>query len=167
MIYSIVIYLIFVLPVSIKAYKRVGNKWLFIKIFNSLLTLYVFVLFGGNAKRLIFSLVDDEIYLMNDVSIWIKATYFVIYGAASIFAVIQVIKLAIRKESARGSFLRIIPLLWLLTCIDKYYAYIAIYDVVPSHLYLVFSNIIYGVVWGGIFIFYSNKKVKEFLLETI
>ena len=166
MLYSVILYLIFVLPISFQAYKRDGNKLLFVKIFNSLITLYVFVLFGGNAKRLILSIKDGEIYLMNDVSLWIRVTYFIIYGVVSIFAVVQVIKLAIRKESARVPFLKIIPLLWLLTGIDKYYAYIAIYDAIPSRLYLLISNIMFGVIWGGVFIFYSNRKVKEFLHKT-
>jgi hypothetical protein len=100
--------------------------------------------------------------VMKDVPTWLNIIYSVILGLLSVFTVVQVIKLAIRKGSARIIFLWIIPLLWLFTGIEKYYAYITIYSEVPSKLYVIISNTLYALIWGCMFIFYKSRKTKDF-----
>ena len=100
---------------------------------------------------------------MKDVPLWINITYSIVYMIASFYSIIQVVKLAFRIKSARKQFLIVIPLLWLLTSIDKYYAYNNIYNEFPTHIYVILSSIIYGIHWGCFFLFYSNKRVKRFL----
>ncbi|NQU85666.1 MAG: hypothetical protein HQ541_07895 [Mariniphaga sp.] len=166
MIYSILLYLVLILPVSVYHYKKDGGKWLFIKSLNSLITLYVFVLLAGNVKRLLFGLTDGTYLIMKDVSLSLNIAISVIYGLVSFFTVVQIIRLALRKEIARVLFIRIIPLLWVLTGIDKYYAYITIYNEKPSLLYVILSNTLYALIWLVIFLFYNSKKIKAFFTAS-
>jgi hypothetical protein len=101
---------------------------------------------------------------MNEVPVVLNISVSVLYSIISIFAGIQVIKTAFRKESGRKLLLMAIPLLWIFTSIDKYYAYIKIYNETPSPLYGLLSNILYLLLWLGIFLIYNSKKVKSFFL---
>jgi hypothetical protein len=162
MIYSILIYAIFILPISLYLYKKDGKKWLFFKIINSLITLYIFVLIAGNLKRLIIGLTDNSYLVMNEVPIGLNISISVLYSILSIFVGVQVIKTALRKECGRKLLVLLIPLLWIFTSIDKYYVYAKLYNENPSMSYAIFSNIIYALMWLGIFLIYNSKKVKLF-----
>lgn len=162
MIYQIVLYFVLILPLSINNYKKDGKKWLTIKIINSCITFYFFLLFAGNAHRLIYGLTDDTYLILKEVPFDFNATVSVFYGIASFFAGIQVIRLALRYEKARIHFNWIIPVFWILTGVDKYYIYFALNGSEPSLMYLIFSNTIYTLFWGSIFFFYNRKSTKEF-----
>lgn len=162
MIYSIVLYLIFILPFSLQIYKKVGKKWMLIKILNSIITFYVFVLLTGNVRRLIVGLSDHTFLLMKNVPLGINIVVSIFYSIVSFIAIIQVIKLAFKKETAIVFFSWLIPFLWLFTGIDKYYTYVEIYNQSPSSLYVILSNAFYALIWGCFFIFYRSKKTKAF-----
>lgn len=162
MIYSILLYVVFILPVSIFYYKKDGKKWLFIKIINSLITFYVFISVAGNLKRLVLGLSDNSYLIMKDVSFNLNVLVSFLYAILSIIAGVQVIKLAFRKGSARNLFIWLIPFLWIFTSIDKYYAYISLYNETPSLLYVILSNMAYTFLWLSIFIIYNSKKLKLF-----
>jgi len=164
MIYQIVLYFVLVLPLSINNYKKDGKKWLTTKIINSLITFYFFLLFAGNAHRLIFGLTDDTFLIMKDVPMELNIVFSIFYGVVSFFAGIQTIRLALRNEKARVYMIWMIPLFWILTGVDKYYMYIALNNIRPSIKYLIFSNVIYTFLWGSIFLFYSRKRTKEFFV---
>lgn len=163
MIYSLIIYLAFIFPISIKKYKIDGKDKLIFKIFNTLITLYVFVYLGGNVKQFFYAIKGNPLFFTETTPRWIYLGYFVIYGAVSFFTIVQMIRLAIRKEGARLQFLIVIPILWILTGIEKYYAYIIIYSETPSRLYAIVSNLWYAFIWGGFFLFYKSRRTKEFL----
>jgi hypothetical protein len=163
MIYSILLYGFFILPVSIKYYKKDGTKKLFIKILNSLITLFVFISFAGSMWRLING-ASNNIFLIKDASLWLNIPFSIFYGIMAFISIILVIRLASRNESARGPFLKVIPLLWLLKGFDNYYAYLYLANETPGYAYIIFSNVLYGLIWGSIFLFYSNRNVKEFFL---
>ena len=162
MVYSLLLYAVFILPIAIGNYKKDGTRWLIIKVLNIVFTLYVFVLLAGNARRLILGITDrDYLILVNEV-LWLNIVFALGYGIISFYAIVQAIRLAIRKGAARKSFLIVIPLVWLFTGIDKYYAYITMYNETPTVFYVVVNNVINGLIWGAMLIFYCNAKVKEF-----
>jgi hypothetical protein len=162
MIYSILLYAVFILPISIWYYKKDGKKWLFIKIINSLITLYVFIAVAGNLRRLVLGFSDNSYLIMKDVPFGLNVSVSILYAILSIIAGVQTIRLAFRKENARSFFLWLLPFLWIFTGIDKYYAYISLYNEGPSLLYIILSNIAYTLLWICIFLFYNSKKLKLF-----
>jgi len=162
MIYSILIYAILILPISLYYYKKDGKKWLIIKIINSLITLYIFVLFAGNLRRLIIGFSDNSYLIMEGVPIALNISISVFYSILSIFAGVQAIKTAFRKESGRKLLILLIPLIWIFTSMDMYYSYVKLYNEYPSLSFVIFSNTIYALVWLGIFLMYNSKKVKLF-----
>jgi hypothetical protein len=161
MIYSILLYGLFVLPVSIRYYKKDGTKNLFIKILNSLITLFVFVLYAGSVWRLIQG-ASNNIFLIKNATLWFNIPLSFIYGIISFFVILLVIRLASRKESARRPFIKVIPLLWILKGFENYFAYLYISNETPGLAYIIFSNVLYGLIWGSIFLFYRNRNVKKF-----
>jgi hypothetical protein len=162
MIYSVFLYIIFVLPISIFYYKQDGRKFLVVKILNTFITFYIFILFSGNLKRLILSFSDSAYLIMRNVPLVLNYTLSFIYGVLSFITVIQAVRIAFRKESARIFFIRMIPILWVLTSIDYYYISMTIYKEVPSLLHEVLINIFYGLIWMGVFFIYRSKKFKLF-----
>jgi hypothetical protein len=162
MIYSIILYLILILPISINSYKIDGSKWLLIKILNSLITLYVFVLLSGNLFRLIQGFSDDSYLLMKNVPFGVNLILTILYTLLSIIAGVQVIKLAFRKGSARVLFIKLIPFLWIFHCVQLYYGYVALYFETPPLYYLVFSGVLHVLLWLGILLLYNSKKFKDF-----
>jgi hypothetical protein len=166
MYYSIALYLALILPISIRKYKKDGKKSVLVKILNSLITLYVSVALSGIAGRLMPWNTKDTFLILKDVPLWINIAYTIIYTAVSAFAIFHVVKLALRMNSGRLPFLKVVPLLWVMTGIEKYYTYISMFNDTPSALYMIWSNAIYAIIWGGIFVFYRNKKTKEFFLVS-
>jgi hypothetical protein len=162
MIYSILLYVVFILPISFLYYKKDGKKWLLIKILNSLITLYVFITVAGSLKRLVLGFSDNSYLIMKDVPFGLNISVSVLNTILSIIAGVQTIRLAFRKENARSFFLWLLPFLWIFTGIDKYYAYISLYHDEPSLLYIILSNIAYTLLWMCIFLFYNSKKLKLF-----
>lgn len=163
MFYSVLLYFIFVLPISIRRYKSDGRDYLFSKIINSIISLFVFVLLAGNLKRCFFGLTDDSFAIMQDVSTVQNVVFSLLYGVLFILVVVQVIRLAMRIEKARVLFLRIIPLLWLFLEVDKYFIYITMNGSIPSNLHITISSLLSAILWGGIFVFYIRKNTKTFL----
>lgn len=162
MIYSVLIYLILVLPLSIRSYKKDGKKYIFNKIFNSLITLYIFVLLSGNLWRLTISITNKDYLIMKDVPLSLNIAYSLVYALFSFFIIIQLVRLTLRKELARKSILLLIPFLWILLGIHKYYGYYNVYNKTPTLLHILVSNTISAVILGGIYLFYYSKKTKEF-----
>jgi hypothetical protein len=162
MIYSILLYIVFILPISFLYYKKDGKKWLLIKILNSLITLYVFITVAGNLRRIVLGLSDNSYLVMKEVPFGLNVSVSVLYAILSIIAGVQIIRLAFRKENARSFFLWLLPFLWIFTSIDKYYAYISLYNTEPSLLYIILSNVGYTILWMCIFLFYNSKKLKLF-----
>ncbi|MCF8229274.1 MAG: hypothetical protein K9J24_10030 [Bacteroidales bacterium] len=162
MIYRIILYLIFVLPISIIFYKKDGKKWILIKLLNSIITLYLFLLLSGNLQRFIVGLNNDSYLILKDVPYPINVAISFIYGIVSFFTIIQAIRLAFRREKARKLIFWLIPILWILTGIDKYYVSINNTNNYPSLSNIIIVNSIYALVWGGIFIFYKLKNTKQF-----
>jgi hypothetical protein len=162
MFYSLLLYLIFILPVSIYHYKKDNSKWLFIKILNSLITLYIFVLLSGNLFHLIQGFSDNSYLLMRNVPFELNLTITILYSLLSIIAGVQVIKLACRNGSGRVLFIKLIPLLWVFNSIQLYYVYIKLYNESPPTDYLVFSIVLHVVLWLGIFLLYASKRFKVF-----
>ena len=162
MVYSLLLYAVFILPIAIGNYNKDGTRWLIIKALNIVFTLYVFVLLAGNARRLILGIIDRDYLILVNEALWLNIVFALGYGIISFYAIVQAIRLAIRKGAARKSFLLSIPFVWLFTGIDKYYAYISIYNETPTVFYVIINNVINGLIWGAILYFYSNTKVKNF-----
>jgi hypothetical protein len=163
MIYSIALYLVFILPISIIKYKIDGKNWLIIKILNSLITLYVFALVAGNLKRLIFGLSDSSYLIMKNVPLTLNITMSVFYTILSFVVGVQVIKLSFRQTKARIFFIWLIPFLWIFTGIEKYYVYMALYNEIPSMEYNIFTYTIHTLVWLCILLFYNSNRFKMFI----
>ena len=162
MFYSLLLYLIFILPISIYHYKKDNGKWLFIKLLNSLITFYIFVLLSGNLFHLIKGLSDNSYLLMKNVPFELNLTITILYSLLSIIAGVQIIKLACRNGSSRVLFIRLIPVLWIFNSIQLYYVYITLYNEIPPTDYLVFSIVLHVVLWLGIFLLYASKRFKDF-----
>lgn len=162
MIYSILIYVVFILPIAISNYRKDGTKWLIVKVINIIFTLYIFALLAGNARRLFLGITDREYLILVNEAIWINVAFALGYVITSFYAIVQSIRLAIRNGAARKLFLIAIPFVWLFTGIDKYYAFISMYNETPTVFYVIINNIMNGLIWGAMLIFYSNSKVKAF-----
>jgi hypothetical protein len=169
MIYSILLYLIFILPFSLFNYKKDGNKFLFIKILNSLVTLYLFVLVSDNCRILFHAISDESFLLMKKVPFSLNLTISILYFILCFITGIQIIKLAVRKGNSRVTFLILVPFLFAFTGVQKYYVYCSIYNENPPLNYLIFSNFISALVWLGIIFLYNSKGFKLFFSsnETI
>jgi len=99
---------------------------------------------------------------MKDVPYFINILISFIYGITSFFTIIQAIRLALRNEKSRKLIIWLVPFLWILTGIDKYYIYFGITNSHPSLSSVILTNSIYALVWGGVFLFYKLKKTKLF-----
>ena len=166
MIYSIALYLLLIFPISLNRYKCDGRKWLFIKIMNFLITLYVFVLLSGNFKRFITGLSDNSYLILKDVPVSLNIAFSGMYTILSIIAGVQIIKLALRVKNGRIFFIWLIPLIWIFTGIDEFFAYKTIYHENPTLEYEIFINIIRTIFWLSIFLFYSSNRFKFFISAT-
>jgi hypothetical protein len=100
---------------------------------------------------------------MKNVPLGLNLTVTILYSLLSIIAGVQIIKLALRKGSARMLFIKLIPFLWLFNSIQLYYTYVALYNETPPKDYLVFSAILHALLWLAIFLLYNSKRFKEFL----
>jgi hypothetical protein len=99
---------------------------------------------------------------MKNVPYGVNLTITILYSLLSIFAGVQVIKLAFRKGSARGLFIKLIPFLWIFNGIQLYYVYIALYNETPPMDYLVFSTVSHAILWLCILLMYNSRKFKDF-----
>jgi hypothetical protein len=160
--YSIAIFLVFILPIAIRNYKQDGKKWIYIKIFNLLITLYMFVLFSGSFNNLISGIIYGRLSILKNLPTWLNITYNVISRVFMFFTIVQIVKLAFRIEKARKVFLWIIPFLWVFTGVLMYEAFIKVYNEVPDNAFIIFINTMFALIYGGMFLFYRSKKTKDF-----
>jgi hypothetical protein len=159
----IMLYLTFILPHSIYAYKTDGSKWIVYKIINSLIALYILLILAGSVNRLFMGFSDSSLFTINDTPLLVSISFNVLYTFISLFVSVLAIKLAVRKPSARKYFIRLIPFMWAFREVDKYYFYIEKYEGKPDVLFLIISGTLLALPWLGIFIFYSLKNTKQFL----
>ena len=164
MFYSVIIYLITILPFSIKNYLIDGNKWIFQKILNSIITLYYFVLFSGTLKWG-YSVISSSYYPLKNSSKLLNYLFIVCYSIIIFVFTVQVIRLAIRKEKGRNLFLKLLPIVWILLGIYKYQAYIHLNNIEPSILHIILSNSLTALILGSTFLIYMSKRMKDFLSQ--
>lgn len=166
MIYSAFLYLVLILPFSIRKYMKDGKRLLFVKILNSLLSLFVFVALTGILKIVLPWNEDSRFMILEGVPSTISIVFSCIYVATVFYSLFLSVLLALINKGARLSFIRIIPLLIVLISIHKYYLYTFSYDKNPSMIFVLISTIQNLVIWGGIILFYINKKTKEFFANV-
>jgi hypothetical protein len=162
----VIIYMVFIFPFSIDAYKVDGRKWIVYKILNSLISLFILIILAGSIQRLFHGITDTSFLIITDAPIILSVLFSVAYAVLSFFTSIQAIKLAFRKSSARIVLIKIIPFMWMFREVDKYYAYFVMYEDKPDVLYLILSGIFLAIPWIGIIIFYSLENTKKFLNAT-
>jgi hypothetical protein len=162
-IFPVILYMVFIFPFSVDAYKIDGSKWLAYKILNSVISLYILIILAGSFKRLFHGITDTSLLIITNVPVIISILFSVAYAVISFFTSVQAIKLAFRKSNARVALLRIIPFMWMFQEIDKYFAHYTMYEDKPDLLFLVISGIFLALPWIGIFIFYSLEKTQKFL----
>lgn len=163
MLYSFLLYLIFVLPLAIKNNWQDGKAWFLQKMINTVITLYVFILLSGNLLRFIKGISNHEFLVLVNTSLVVNIVVSLVYGVISFVVVVQSIRLALRIEKARLFLLKMIPFVWMLIGVDKYCILYILSNEVINVGKLIFIIVMHTIIWGLIFWFYSHKRTKVYM----
>lgn len=166
---TILIFVIFVIPVTLKEYQRDKgmNNWT--KVINVFVCFLLFYSFS-NAIRdeilLLFSnigefkkIAQSEIGFLSPM---LNMIFWVIFIILSFVLLANVVLLALRKEKSRILFLRLIPVFWIFKSIDLYKYFLKNIKNVRGDQALIFLFTIIGIICLVLFLLYSSKPFKSF-----
>lgn len=170
MIYlSIALFLLIVLPVSIKEYQKDKGENISAKISNLIISLFLFQLYAGNIKENLYWFFDNKSEFKEDVLVqigiltpFLSGLSWFLYLAMCFILTGLVILLVLRKEKYRIIFLRMLPFFYLIESANMYKYIVKSNEIGNTDLLIPILLFLVGIFAFLLYIFYSSNFVKRF-----
>lgn len=168
-LYSIVIFILFVYPFAKNEYAKDKGIHIWAKIINLFLSFLLFLNYVGNVKRSIIKLFEDQSYFITEVynqigilTPAISVFSWMLYLLMSLSIVIIFLQLPARKERLRKVLIKMLPFFWIIESIHEYKYWFMNNTGNDSEYIIPIIMFIVGVPVCILYLIYTRRFVKEF-----